>query len=403
MNDVISSIQKDDASKFEELYLNTDTLHSFNYSIENDRSSNINKFIPMNNLDLIHVAAYYDSIKCFTFLHNQGKSIHLKTPANFTPLQYACLGGSLKIATFICQNTEDKKVLNDYPNYGPIPINLAISSKSPQTLQVLLTNGVKLPKIAINDAFSPFIEAIKINIKSPESLSILFQHAFSESKEQKQDEKSYLIEDPENYSLIMRSITSNSHECLHFLVENKIGDVSFQTKNGDFALQLALLVKDEEVVDYLLKNGAKLDMKNKLGQYPIHLAASTDNVNIVRMILANGCDVNAKDSRGRTPAFSVCLSAKNMDKILQLLINAGCDINVGDRQNLTVADQMIIMDPTPQLLESIKIILENGFDLNHVGGRNTKTVYQKVKLLAPKQIKDVFDEYIMKHPGIVLK
>lgn len=201
----------------------------------------------------------------------------------------------------------------------------------------------------------------------------------------------------------MRSITSNSHECLHFLVENKIGDVSFQTKNGDFALQLALLVKDEEVVDYLLKNGAKLDMKNKLGQYPIHLAASTDNVNIVRMILAKGCDANAKDSRGRTPAFSVCLSAKNMDKILQLLINAGCDINVGDRQNLTVTEQMIIMDPTPQLLESIKIILENGFDLNHVGGRNTKTVYQKVKLLAPKQIKDVFDEYIMNHPGIVLK
>lgn len=286
MNDVISSFQKDDVSKFKELYLHADISHKCDYSIEYDHNS-IKKIIciPMKNLDLIHVAAYYDSIECFTLLKDLGKSIHLKTPANITPFQYACYGGSLKVTTFICQNTDNQTILNDFPASDSNPINLAIISNSPQILNILLTNGLTLPTIAINDPFSPFKEAVKL--RSPECLSILIQYI-----KQKQDEKTYLNEDRKNYSLIMDSIVIKSYDYLHLLVENKIGDVSFQTDKGRFALYLAIFNKDEEAVDYLLKNGAKIDMKNEYGHSLIHMAAASDNMNIVNMIFEKGCENN---------------------------------------------------------------------------------------------------------------
>lgn len=149
----------------------------------------------------------------------------------------------------------------------------------------------------------------------------------------------------------------------------------------------------------MLKNGAKIDMKNEYGHSLIHMAAASDNMNIVNMIFEKGCDPNARDDRGRTPAFSAISSSQNMEKILRLLINAGCDVNAKTSRNETVLTKLIAMDPTQQVLESIKIILENGYDLCHVGPKK-KTDYQMAKLLGSKQVMDVVDEFLKNHPEI---
>lgn len=107
---------------------------------------------------------------------------------------------------------------------------------------------------------------------------------------------------------------------------------------------------------------------------------------------------NARDDRGRTPAFSAISSSQNMDKILRLLINAWCDVNAKTSGNETVLTKLIAMNPTQQVLESIKIILENGYDLCYVGPKK-KTDYQMVKLLG-KEVMDVVDEFLKNHPEI---
>jgi ankyrin repeat protein len=83
-------------------------------------------------------------------------------------------------------------------------------------------------------------------------------------------------------------------------------------KGGATALHRAVRARSPAAVRYLLKNGARVDVRSgKLGSFPLHLAAQStgaswtadtadEQLEIIRLLLAHGARPDARDNRGRS-------------------------------------------------------------------------------------------------------
>ena len=64
----------------------------------------------------------------------------------------------------------------------------------------------------------------------------------------------------------------------------------------------------EDVVKFLLDNGARLDLADDRGETPLHVAAQNYNAGTVRLLLKHKPPINARDNEGQTPLY---LSARH--------------------------------------------------------------------------------------------
>ncbi|MFH1379549.1 MAG: ankyrin repeat domain-containing protein [bacterium] len=69
------------------------------------------------------------------------------------------------------------------------------------------------------------------------------------------------------------------------------------------ALMAACENEHADVVKYLLKHGAEVDLRSIYEETALHIASMKGNVKIVNMLLEAGAEVNALDSRDRTPLY----------------------------------------------------------------------------------------------------
>ena len=85
--------------------------------------------------------------------------------------------------------------------------------------------------------------------------------------------------------------------------------------NGAYPLHLAVVEGNEEIVQILIDNGAKTDIKSEdydddfwyNGGTPLHWAAFFCRKNMVSLLIGNGAAINALDDVGDTPMDSLFL------------------------------------------------------------------------------------------------
>ena len=109
MSSVVKAIINNNVNQLK-LELNVDNeVNNDNYSLLEKRYiANVPKdiyesaeIIPVKNLSLVHVAAYYDSLECFIYLIQRGLKIDQLSPNDYMPLHYACWSGSQEVALYI--------------------------------------------------------------------------------------------------------------------------------------------------------------------------------------------------------------------------------------------------------------------------------------------------------------
>ncbi len=78
------------------------------------------------------------------------------------------------------------------------------------------------------------------------------------------------------------------------------GDINRNSRNGT-PLHVAILADRQEVVEFLIANGADVNAVSSTFGMPLHVAALKGSAIITSLLIANGADVTARDGLGLTP------------------------------------------------------------------------------------------------------
>jgi ankyrin repeat protein len=141
-------------------------------------------------------------------------------------------------------------------------------------------------------------------------------------------------------------------------------------ENENTALCIAATAGRADVVDALLKAGARVDQPNGIGVTPLMLAARNGHGDLAQVLLAAGANQGAIDERGRSLLLDggAALNARDLksghtalmaaalsghDEVVTALLVAGADITLKDNDGET-AQRLAELSQHPSTAELLK-------------------------------------------------
>jgi len=106
-------------------------------------------------------------------------------------------------------------------------------------------------------------------------------------------------------------------------------DVNFQNKAGQAALTIAARCGFCEIAEYLIMEGANIDITNKAGQSPLFLACWYNRFDMVELLLNYHANINLPDARGWTPLMVACHNTNY--ELIYFLLSHNADVRSIDR------------------------------------------------------------------------
>ena len=82
-------------------------------------------------------------------------------------------------------------------------------------------------------------------------------------------------------------------------------EINAQDCYGRSPLHEACSLDYVDMVEFLIQNGANIDIETFQKQKPIHFVAKNDSCQCLTKLLAYGADINSLDKKNRTP-LQVC-------------------------------------------------------------------------------------------------
>ena len=108
-------------------------------------------------------------------------------------------------------------------------------------------------------------------------------------------------------------------------------------------------------VKLLVKEGAKVGVRDQFGDTPLHWASGHGYLPVVKYLISDGAEVNARDFHGQTPLFGADNAA-----IAEVLIAHGAQVNARDTIGQTPLDRAAWDGRIPV----IKVLLAHGAHVN---------------------------------------
>jgi ankyrin repeat protein len=114
-----------------------------------------------------------------------------------------------------------------------------------------------------------------------------------------------------------------------------------------------------EDVRQLVKDGARVNHKNRVGWTPLFCAIWNGHRAVARFLMDSGADVNIQGNDGRTP-LDAAVSHGQLE-IAHSLVNRGANVHVEGRYGRTPLDTAISHGHA----ELVRFLVEKGADVNH--------------------------------------
>jgi ankyrin repeat protein len=135
-------------------------------------------------------------------------------------------------------------------------------------------------------------------------------------------------------------------------------------KYNKTALMYAVEYNDDDMINFLLDNGAKIDATNKYGLTTLMYAILHDKIDQVKLLISKGADVTKKSSEDQT-TLMYAIQSSNID-IVELLLNKITD----KTQRIEFINQVgtyysaLMYAVTYNDFNMVRLLLENGANPN---------------------------------------
>lgn len=97
------------------------------------------------------------------------------------------------------------------------------------------------------------------------------------------------------------------------------------SKDKSSPMHSAVMGEMPDMVEYLIRSGANVNVVNASGLTPLHLASQSIYPQIARILLEHGAKVNARTPAGETPLHRAAFHGRT--KTLEMLVSKGGDLN----------------------------------------------------------------------------
>lgn len=143
---------------------------------------------------------------------------------------------------------------------------------------------------------------------------------------------------------------------------NKGVDINAKEKDSyrNTPLHKAVRHDQQDMIEFLVANGADIDSEASIGETPLHSAARIGSNKTVTLLIKLGADVNAQDNNGNTPLREA--ARKGRFEVVEKLVNNGANVNLSNKGNQTP----IFLSVWYGYKDVIELLLKNGAEVNFV-------------------------------------
>ncbi len=172
-----------------------------------------------------------------------------------------------------------------------------------------------------------------------------------------------------NATALHHAVSNNQNETVKLLVEhgadiNAIFDKSIKKENVIYSgenknvIDLAAENGNNELIEFFLSKGVKINENNNRTGSPLILAANEGNINTVKLFLEKGCDINKQDCLLQTALYK---AARNGHiELVKFLIEKGADINIKSDIPMTAFEAAA----SNGKIDILEVLLKHGADIN---------------------------------------
>lgn len=105
--------------------------------------------------------------------------------------------------------------------------------------------------------------------------------------------------------------------------------------NGETPLTCAARAGHVKICELLLDEGAFINQTTQyVNQTPLHVAIEHGNTDVVEYLISQGADVQIADNVNISPLYTAIKGGNSY--IVHLLIDAGCDVNLGSQDHAPI-------------------------------------------------------------------
>eukprot|EP01083_Nonionella_stella_P048343 129318_1 len=161
------------------------------------------------------------------------------------------------------------------------------------------------------------------------------------------------IKDARKNSPLHHACKNGNLDVIRFLHETTEHPLSSRNDNDNTPLHLAAWNDRFEVVNYMVKSKANLDVRSWNGSAPLHMAAVTGYTAVVHCLVENGANLNCKADNGRRPIHSA--ARRGYTEIVKYFVEHGADIFGKDIEGLDALEVALLgnHDETVQYLRPV--------------------------------------------------
>lgn len=172
-------------------------------------------------------------------------------------------------------------------------------------------------------------------------------------------------DDDKNWGLV-DTVKNNNLEMAKILIE-KGANVNFAPKQGLNLLSLSIVMKSNDVGNYLIEKGADTKVmieENGLKWSLLDICVSVGNLEMLKRLL-NKSEINNVNSAKQTLLYEAITAEKPNLELIKYLVDNGADVNVKNKAGMSIILMMVLENK----LDIVKILAESG---QNIKGKDTR-------------------------------